>query len=204
MREDVARLDEQHVRKRKCERPIHDEHSSMPRVGMFREDRGPDHRPVVRNDSGMVRNQQRATARGHVLHAVDFNPPVIAVEPQRNVLDALSEFRVKAEAVAFEFQLAAGTHHAQGPHLFLNYHVAGLDMPLDLKAAADEYIGWLQLEANRSLNTVRAYDSEIRKLMGFLAANNHSLRLDELRHEDLRAYQRYLAGRLKSPASRAG
>ena len=81
--------------------------------------------------------------------------------------------------------------------------MAGLDMPLDLKAAADEYIGWLQLEANRSPNTVRAYDSEIRKLMGFLAANNHSLRVDDLRHEDLRAYQRQLAGRLKSPASRA-
>lgn len=76
-------------------------------------------------------------------------------------------------------------------------------MPLDLQAAANEYIGWLQLEANRSPNTVRAYDSEIRKLLGFLASHGHSLTVDGLRHEDLRAYQRHLAERLKGPASRA-
>ncbi|TMC53587.1 MAG: hypothetical protein E6J20_07995 [Chloroflexi bacterium] len=76
-------------------------------------------------------------------------------------------------------------------------------MPLALQAAAHEYLGWLQLEANRSPNTVRAYDSEIRKLLGFLAANGHTLEVDTLRHDDLRAYQRHLAGRLKSPASRA-
>lgn len=73
----------------------------------------------------------------------------------------------------------------------------------DLKAAATEYLGWLQLEANRSPNTVRAYDSELRKLLDFLVANGHSLAVDELRHDDLRAYQRHLAGRLKSPGSRA-
>jgi site-specific recombinase XerD len=76
-------------------------------------------------------------------------------------------------------------------------------MPLALQAAQNEYVGWLQLEANRSPNTVRAYDSEIRKLLGFLAAKGHSLTVDGLRHEDLRAYQQHLAGRLKSPASRA-
>ena len=76
-------------------------------------------------------------------------------------------------------------------------------MPLALQAAANEYLGWLQLEANRSPNTVRAYDSEIRKLLGFLASSGHTLQADDLRHEDLRAYQRYLATRLKSPASRA-
>ena len=76
-------------------------------------------------------------------------------------------------------------------------------MPLALQAAADEYIGWLQLEANRSPNTVRAYQAEIRRLLGFLAAHGHSLDGAQLRHEDLRAYQRHLAERLKSPASRA-
>jgi site-specific recombinase XerD len=76
-------------------------------------------------------------------------------------------------------------------------------MVLDLQAAATEYLGWLQLEANRSPNTVRAYDSELRKLIAFLAANGHNLVLNDVRHEDLRAYQRHLAGRLKSPASRA-
>ena len=76
-------------------------------------------------------------------------------------------------------------------------------MVLDLQAAATEYLGWLQLEANRSPNTVRAYDSELRKLIAFLAANGHTLVLNELGHEDLRAYQRHLAGRLKGPASRA-
>src|SRR5438477_5059027 len=79
----------------------------------------------------------------------------------------------------------------------------GLAMPLALQAAADEYLGWLQLEANRSPNTVRAYSAEIRNLLGFLAANSHSLTVDGLRHEDLRAFQRHLAERLKSPASRA-
>jgi site-specific recombinase XerD len=76
-------------------------------------------------------------------------------------------------------------------------------MALDLQAAAVEYIGWLQLEANRSPNTVRAYESELRKAIDFLALNGHSLQLADLRHEDLRAYQRHLANRLKSPASRA-
>src|SRR5215831_5415226 len=76
-------------------------------------------------------------------------------------------------------------------------------MPLDLQAAANEYLGWFQLEANRSPNTVRAYESEIRKLLGFLGASGHTLAVDSLRHDDLRAYQRHLATRLKSPASRA-
>jgi site-specific recombinase XerD len=76
-------------------------------------------------------------------------------------------------------------------------------MALDFQAAADEYLGWLQLEANRSPNTVRAYSGELRKLAGFLAARGHSLRMEDLRHEDLRAYQRHLAATLRSPASRA-
>ncbi|MDQ6772803.1 MAG: tyrosine-type recombinase/integrase [Candidatus Dormibacteraeota bacterium] len=76
-------------------------------------------------------------------------------------------------------------------------------MPLELQAAADEYIGWLQLEANRSPNTVRAYQGELRRLAEFLAARGHSLDMADLRHEDLRAYQRHLAGHLRSPASRA-
>jgi site-specific recombinase XerD len=76
-------------------------------------------------------------------------------------------------------------------------------MALDFKAASDEYLGWLQLEANRSPNTVRAYDGEIKRLASFLAQRGHSLRMDDLRHEDLRAYQRHLAGVLRSPASRA-
>ena len=76
-------------------------------------------------------------------------------------------------------------------------------MPHDLQAAFSEYIGWLQLEANRSPNTVRAYESELRRLMSFLTTKGHSLALVDLSHEDLRAYQRHLAGRLKGPASRA-
>jgi site-specific recombinase XerD len=76
-------------------------------------------------------------------------------------------------------------------------------MALDFSAAADEYLGWLQVEANRSPNTVRAYSHDLRRLGGFLAANGHSLKMDDLRREDLRAYQRHLAGELKSPASRA-
>jgi site-specific recombinase XerD len=76
-------------------------------------------------------------------------------------------------------------------------------MALHFQAASDEYLGWLQLEANRSPNTVRAYSGELRKLAGFLAARGHSLLMSDLRHEDLRAYQRHLATTLPSPASRA-
>jgi integrase/recombinase XerD len=79
----------------------------------------------------------------------------------------------------------------------------GLAMPIDIQAAADEYLGWLQLEANRSPNTVRAYAGELRKLGTFLRDRGHSLSMDDLRREDLRAYQRHLATTLKSPASRA-
>src|SRR5260370_20426393 len=82
-------------------------------------------------------------------------------------------------------------------------HAGGLDMLHDLQAAVSEYIGWLQLEANRSPNTVRAYQSELARLTSFLAASGHSLALGELRHEDLRAYQRHLAAHLKGPASLA-
>src|SRR5260370_41248019 len=82
-------------------------------------------------------------------------------------------------------------------------HAGGLDMLHDLQAAVSEYIGWLQLEANRSPNTVRAYQSELSRVISFLAANGHSLALDDLRHEYLRAYQRHLAWHLKGPASRA-
>jgi len=92
----------------------------------------------------------------------------------------------------------------ESPHFDrLWQHAGGLDMPHDLQAATSEYLGWLQLEANRSPNTVRAYQSELARLISFLAANGHSLALADLRHEDLRAYQRYLAGHLKGPASRA-
>src|SRR5712691_7730692 len=50
-------------------------------------------------------------------------------------------------------------------------HADGLDMVHDLQAAASEYLGWLQLEANRSPNTVRAYESELAKLIAFLSTN---------------------------------
>ena len=76
-------------------------------------------------------------------------------------------------------------------------------MHLGFEAAIDEYIGWLQLEANRSPNTVRAYQGELRRLNDFLASGGHSPDMAELRHEDLRAYQRHLARTQKSPASRA-
>jgi len=76
-------------------------------------------------------------------------------------------------------------------------------MALDFQAAADEYLSWLHLEANRSQNTVRAYQGELRKLGSFLTGRGHSLEMAHLRHEDLRAYQRHLALTLRSPASRA-
>src|SRR6266851_2938937 len=80
---------------------------------------------------------------------------------------------------------------------------AASPMPLDFQAAQDEYLGWLQHEANKSPNTVRAYTGEIRRFGGFLAARGHSLQMEELSREDLRAYQRHLAANLKAAASRA-
>jgi len=50
---------------------------------------------------------------------------------------------------------------------------------------------------------VRAYRGELSRLGGFLAERGHSLRMGELRHEDLRAYQRHLAVTLRGAASRA-
>ena len=74
---------------------------------------------------------------------------------------------------------------------------------MDLKAASQEYLTWLMLEANRSPNTVQAYGGELRRLEAYLAQRNHSLQLEDLGHDDLRAYQRHLAEQGKSPASRA-
>src|SRR5437868_9869449 len=170
-------------------------------MGMLSQNRSPDHRAVVRDDPRVIRDQERAATRRHVGHAVGFDPPVLAIEPERDVFDAFGEFMVEAESVACEF-LDLRTHYTESPHL-VHYHELGLDMPLALQAAADEYLGWLQLEANRSPNTVRAYGAEIRRLLGFLAANGHSLIAEQLRHEDLRAFQRHLAGTLKNPSSRA-
>lgn len=75
-------------------------------------------------------------------------------------------------------------------------------MGLDFAAAVEEYIGWLELEANRSPNTVRAYRGELHRLGDFLSTRGHTLHMDDLGPDDLRAYQRHLAQTLKSPASR--
>ena len=75
-------------------------------------------------------------------------------------------------------------------------------MALGVEAAADEYLGWLELEANRSPNTVRAYQGELRRFAAFLQDRGHSLRMEQLGADDLRAYQRHLARTQKSAASR--
>jgi site-specific recombinase XerD len=75
-------------------------------------------------------------------------------------------------------------------------------MALLVEAAADEYLGWLELEANRSPNTVRAYQGELRRFTAFLTERGHSLRMEQLGADDLRAYQRHLARTQKSAASR--
>src|SRR6202171_1678811 len=126
------------------------------------------------------------------------------MEPERYALEPVGELRVEAELGGSRFQFLTGIMDAKSRHILRVWqHANGLDMALDLQAAATEYLGWLQLEANRSPNTVRAYASELNKLLAFLRANNHSLAVEELRHDDLRAYQRHLAERLESPASRA-
>src|ERR1700674_4275633 len=204
MREHVAGLDQQHVREWHRESPVDDQHASVSRVRVLGDDRRADHRPVVWNDPGVVGHEQRAASSGHVVHPLDLNAPVVAIEPERDALDSRGEFRIKAEFIVSWFRHFAGADHTKSPHLVRVWqHADGLDMAIDLQAAATEYLGWLQLEANRSPNTVRAYASEIKKLIDFLAGHDHTLSVADLRHDDLRAYQRHLAGRLKSPASRA-
>src|ERR1700674_1961784 len=194
MGEHVAGLDQQHARERHRESPVDDQHASMSWLRMLGHDRCADHRAVVGNDACMVGHQQRAAVGRHVANSFDLDPPVLVIEPERDSLDPSSELRVIAEFVAFTLQLIAGAHRTKRPHrVRLWQHAVGLDMPRDLQAAATEYLGWLQLEANRSPNTVRAYESELRKLIVFLKANDHSLLIDQLRHDDLRAYQRHLA-----------
>ena len=78
----------------------------------------------------------------------------------------------------------------------------GAAIGLDLSRAVEEYVDWLELEANRSPNTVRAYRGELRRLTDFLAARSHTLRMEDLSADDLRAYQRHLARTLKGAASR--
>lgn len=75
-------------------------------------------------------------------------------------------------------------------------------MPLTFQAACTEYLDWLQLEANRSPNTVRAYAAELRRFEAFLSERQHSLEMADLGHDDLRAYQRHLALRSLRPPTR--
>jgi integrase/recombinase XerD len=77
-----------------------------------------------------------------------------------------------------------------------------LNAPLNIATAADEYLSWLQLEANRSPNTIRAYRAELARFRNFLAGRGHSLAMEEVGHEDLRAFQRHLADTLRQAASR--
>lgn len=80
---------------------------------------------------------------------------------------------------------------------------------MDLEDAAAEYLSWLQVEANYSPAIVRAYTEELRRFTEFLEETGHSLQLDALRQEDLRAFQLHLAilpgrkGPRLSPGSRA-
>lgn len=90
-------------------------------------------------------------------------------------------------------------HHGE---VGLRLYAASL-MSIALQAAADEYLSWLQLEANKSPNTVRAYGGEIRRFAGFLAARGHTLQMDEVTSDDLRAYSRSLASNGLRPATRA-
>src|SRR5260370_15697176 len=44
-------------------------------------------------------------------------------------------------------------------------HAGGPDMPPDLQAPTSQYVPWPQLEANRSPNTGRAYQSQLHPLI---------------------------------------
>jgi site-specific recombinase XerD len=64
---------------------------------------------------------------------------------------------------------------------------------VDLEDAADEYLGWLKVEANKSPGTVKAFTYELRRFVGFLEDTGHSLQLEALSQKDLRAFQLHLA-----------
>jgi len=78
---------------------------------------------------------------------------------------------------------------------------AAVDMPHDLQAATlNTSAGFNSSEPEPE--TVRAYQSELNRLISFLAANGHSLALADLRHE-ICALSAVPRGHLKGPASRA-
>jgi len=87
--------------------------------------------------------------------------------------------------------------------------IAGNPRPLDIEDACAEYLSWLQVEANKAPTTVIAFTAELRRFHDFLEETGHSLRLDALTQQDLRAFQIHLAmlpgrnGPRLAPGSRA-
>ena len=66
---------------------------------MLREDGRLDHRPVPRQDAGVVGDEKRATCGGHVLDPSSLHPPVVAVQSLEQNQKRLSPFGVEAEIV---------------------------------------------------------------------------------------------------------
>jgi integrase/recombinase XerD len=87
--------------------------------------------------------------------------------------------------------------------------IVGNPRPLDIEDACAEYLSWLQVEANKAPTTVLAFTYELRRFHDFLEDTGHSLRLDALTQQDLRAFQLHLAmlpgqkGPRLAPGSRA-
>jgi len=74
---------------------------------------------------------------------------------------------------------------------------------MKIEKAIEEYLMWLELEANKSINTVKAYRKDLNSLLEFLIIKQHSLKLKDITVDDLKEYQRHLASRLNKPTSRA-
>src|SRR5918993_78637 len=69
--------------------------TKLPRLLMLLADRLADHRGVGRERAGVVRDEQRAAGRGHVLDALDVAAEPVAVEEleQPAVVDPLDPLR---------------------------------------------------------------------------------------------------------------
>jgi hypothetical protein len=89
MREHVAGFDQQHVREGIANAQSTTNMQSVSRVRVLGHDRGADHRPVVKNDPGVVRNEQRPPSSRHIFNSVNLDAPVVAIEPERDALDSL-------------------------------------------------------------------------------------------------------------------
>ena len=95
----AADLAQQHRDPGQVEGPVQHEEARVARQRVLAQDRRRDHRAVPREDPGVVRHEQGAAVRGHVLHAGRGHAPPAVVEEVEHRLDQVGELLVEAPLV---------------------------------------------------------------------------------------------------------